>query len=211
MKEIPDSVFERMIDKGLKREDVMHSADEMVSFYTRIRGLERALPTKVSSYRGRGNDRADIMVVSDIPDEHEENTGLVGFSSYSAILNIFFNKMGINFQDVYWTTAIKHIPSRVDMTVIKKDFQYLQEEILFVDPAVIIVLGTTAISSLAAEPIKIQKALGKEFSYDVHPSLPSIPVIPLTHPKNFMDEPKSEFRQSVDRMWQTIKQLDSVL
>lgn len=211
MKEIPDSVFEILIDKGLKREDLKRSADEMMSYYKRVRGLEKALSTKVERYRGRGNEYADVMVVSDMPDEHEVNTGLVGFSDYSALINVFLNKLGLSFQDVYWTTALKRTHSRVNMTVIREDFKYLKEEIMYVDPSIIIVLGTTALSSLAEEPIKIEKALGKEFSYDIHDVLPSVPVIPLTHPKQMLDLSKADFRQSFNDMWQTLKQIDSVL
>ena len=206
-----DSVKDFLIGKGLKKEDIESASAQMFSGYKRVRRLEGALPTKVKAYRGRGNESADILVISDHPDKHEQQTGLVGFSDYPILLTLFFNRLAIDFGEVYWTTAIKHVPERVNMSLIKSEFEYLKQEIDVINPAVIIALGTTPISSLAGEAIKIDKALGREFSYDIHDSLPSIPVIPIRHPRTFLDMDEDEFRLAIKETWQSIKSIDELL
>lgn len=206
-----ESVLQALVDKGLKLADLTHASEQIWSYFKRVRGLESALSTKVNAYRGRGDERADILIISDAPDDHEQQTGLVGFSDYPILLTMFLNRLGVNFEDAYWTTAIKHVHSRVNMSIIKDEFTHLKEEILYINPTVIIALGTTPISALAGEPIKISKAVGKDFSYDIHEALPSIPVIPIHHPRTFIDMEEDEFKQAIKQTWQSLKSIDALL
>lgn len=211
MKKPEESVLQTLVDKGLKLADLTQASEQMWAYFKKVRALESALPTKVNTYRGRGNERADILIISDAPDQCEQQTGLVGFSGYPIILTMFLNRLGVNFEEAYWTTAIKRIHPRVNMSIIKDEFVHLKEEITYINPSVIIALGTTPISSLAGEPIKIDKAVGKDFSYDIHQAFPSIPVIPIYHPRTFNDMEEDEFRQVIKETWQSLKSIDSLL
>lgn len=201
-----------LVENGFKYEDVARAFGQLYSYYARIQKLEQmiVLDSK-SGLRGRGNESADILVVSDYLDESEINTGFIGFSDYAMYLTIFFNRLGIHFEDVYWTSVIKYPNQRVTMSLIKQEFEKLKDEIQMVAPNVIIALGTTAISALAQEPIKIEKAIGGDFSYNINEHLEDILVIPLIHPRHIIQKDKEEFRKITNQTWQSLKILRDLL
>ncbi len=198
-----------MIDKGFKRGDVVKASSEIFSYYDHLKSLESMLPTKTNAYRGRGNEYADVMIVSDMPDIYEREKGYIAFSDYPVYLTVFLHRLGLSFQDVYWTTAIKEYHSKINMRLIKDHYQYLHKEIVAINPSMIYVLGTTAISSLALKPVKIEKAIGEEWFFET-PS-EDIPVIPLTHPRQILKQEKSVFQEESNRIWRALKELKTIL
>lgn len=206
-------VMKTLVQKGMKQEDIEGSFSQMSSYFQSIQSLEKCVDKANQKYLpGRGNLRADILVISNKPDEHEWNTKFIGFSSYSMFLTALLNRIGVKFHDVYWTTAVKGNYERVNMTIITDHYKkYLKEEINTVDPTVILAFGSTAISSLANEPIRIEKAIGESFFYEVHPSLADIPVIPFHHPRDMIKMEKQDFKETTSQLWQRIKEIGELL
>lgn len=185
---------------GMKAEVVDKACQQLLSFFRNEQAFRGSV--RMQGYMGSGNRKAEIMVISDVPTKTESATKMVGFSDYSIILTIMFNMLGIEFGEVYWTTAVKRDCERVNLGIIQKDHGMLKEEIISVNPSLIISLGTISITSLLNEKTKYDE-VDDGVEYNVHNSLPGIPIISLDHPKNHIlqDTCKNYFRET----WNTIK------
>lgn len=191
---------DRLINAGLDEEAVDESCRQLFRFIKRegaFRGTARPV-----GYMGSGNRKAEVMVISDVPSDCERNTKILGFSDYGIVMNMMLNKLDMEFDDVYWTTAIKDDTKRITFEKIQQQRRYLQEEIVYVNPSVIIALGTTSITALLDERTKID-SVPAGVGYNVHDSLPDIPIIPLEHPDTwlFTEDFQSKFLDS----WKRIK------
>lgn len=201
-------VVQQLVDRGLKAEDVSRVAREMFSHYESIGLMHQYLPRK-GIVVSTGHMKPEIMIVSDRPEEAELQMGFSGFGMYGFYLMLFLNKLGINVSDVYWTQVIKKDVPKIDMSIIKDWYKYLHNEIVVTQPTAIIALGTTSISALAQEPIKIDKAIGEEFFFEMPDR--NIPVIPIRHPRATMGVELDEFKSYTGETWRNLKPIEDLL
>lgn len=185
---------------GMKEGVVDQACQQLLSFSKNEKAFRGS--TRIQGYMGSGNRKAEVMIISDVPAPPETSTKIIGFSDYGIVLTIILNKLGINFNEVYWTTAIKHDSERINLNVIQKDHGMLKEEIVSVNPSLIISLGTISITSLMNEKTKFDE-VDDDAEYSVHENLPSIPIVALDHPKNHIL--KESFRPYFSNAWQSIK------
>ncbi len=189
-------------DVGLKQEPVDETCQQVLS-YARKESAFRG-SARFNGYMGTGNRKAEVMVVSGIPTEAERNSRMVGLSEYAATIAIMLNKLGIQFEDVYWTLAVKS-DEKANMDIINNHKKYIQQEVISVNPSIIISLGNTAITSLLGKRTKWNEIDG-EIGYNVHDSLPDIPIITLEHPGSIIDKKDiNGFRAYFKSSWSTIK------
>ncbi|MNO93920.1 Uracil DNA glycosylase superfamily protein [compost metagenome] len=127
----------------------------------------------------------------------------------SVFMMTMFTKIGLKVEDIYWTHAVKCYADRVTMNQVKECHHHLTNEIAMLQPAVIVALGSSAISSLAGEHININDAIGGEFEFDSGKQM--LPVIPLYHPRTLMDLPEREFKAKTNQMWTQIKDISDYL
>lgn len=189
-----------LINAGMNEGAVDESCRQISRFLMREKAFRGTAQPR--GYMGSGSRKAEVMVISDVPDECERNTKILGFSDYSIVLTIMMNKLGMEFEDIYWTTAIKDDTQRITFDKIQQHRHYLQNEILYVNPSVIISLGNTPLSALMNKKTKVG-AVPDSKGYNVHDNLPDIPVIDLEHPGSwiFTDDFQSKFSKS----WKRIK------
>lgn len=205
-------VIDILTDKGMNHENIEKAFSQMFSFFKHVQTLEKCIDTShMTHIQGRGNLHADIVVVSGQPDDSEITTKFAGYSSYAMYLTTWFNRIGLNFTDIYWTNAIKSTDAKPSMASIQADAKYLKAELDAIDPSVIIAIGSTAISAFAGKPVRIEKALKETYSYEFHPNLDNVPVIPMTHPRSIIEMDKPRFQAETKRVWQQIKKLESIL
>lgn len=194
---------EWLIDAGLKAESV----DEACRQILRFSKVEQALRggARFNGYMGSGNKSAEIMIVSGIPDESERATKMIGcFSDYSMVLTVMLNRLGINFEEAYWTTAIKTDEKRVTFDIIQEQRRYIQEEVVYVNPSLIISLGNTALTSLLGKKTKWD-SIGddEEVGYNVHDALADVPIVVLEHPGDYIMT--DDFKKKFSKSWKKVK------
>lgn len=198
-------IVDRFVEEGLRQEDVSRATREMFSYYEEIGLLYRYLNRK-GPIHSTGHLHPEIMVVSDFPEDGELVAGFSGFAEYSVYLMIFFNKLGISINDIFWTNVVKEQTDKITMSLIRKWQVDLYNEIFVTKPTVIIALGTTAITALAGEPVKIDKAIGEEFYFEADKD---IPVIPIKHPRLILQG--EDMRKDTKQTWQNLKAIGDLL
>lgn len=141
-------------------------------------GLHAARKNTVFS---RGNPQAAICIVGEAPGEDEDNQGLPFVGRSGKLLDETITQLGLDpTKDIYVCNIIKCRPPgnrRPSEDEVNSCIGFLEEQIQFVSPKVIVALGSTAVDSLLpANTFGITKIRGKLFKYN------KIPLIPTYHP-----------------------------
>lgn len=206
------AIADQLISKGMKQEDVSKVVTEMSSYYNRLHLTRNNITScdacslraacKKVPIAGLGPLQPEVLVVSDHPLDNDESTGMI---ETSVFMMTMFSRIGLKVDDIYWTHAVKCRTDRVSWGHIKECHYHLTNEIAMLQPAVIVALGSAAISSLAGEQLSINDAIGGEFEFDSGKQM--LPVIPVYHPRTLMGLSEKEFRVKSNKIWTQIKEI----
>lgn len=214
------SFVDSLIDKGMNREDLAYVSRAMVFRFNQINEVH----TKIATCRtcdlykscvnrplsGIGSIDPEIVVISDVPEEREARFGMTGFAEYSIYMMAFFKKLGIEWDDIFWTHAIKcKTDQKTTMATISDCHANLVNQLATLKPTVIVALGTTAISSLAGKPIKIHDAMDEEIYFSIGSK--EVRVIPIEHPRTFLGKDKDEFKEKTRDIWRQLKMVGELI
>ncbi len=137
---------------------------------------------------GEGDKNADIMFIGEAPGEEEDLSGIPFVGRAGRIMNMAFEGIGINRENVYIANIVKCRPPEnrnphVDESVACLD--YLRNQVMLVKPKVIVILGSVALNNIIGEEYKITRVRGKWFEKK------GILYLPTWHPSAVLrDEEK---------------------
>ena len=125
---------------------------------------------------GEGPRQAEVMFVGEQPGDQEDIAGKPFVGPAGKVLDAAIEKVGIDRSRVYVTNAVKHfkfeprgkrrIHQRPDAGEIQACKFWLNLEIAFVKPKVIVALGATAARSLLGKSATISRLRGTPMSLD---------------------------------------------
>ena len=125
---------------------------------------------------GEGPEHADVMFVGEQPGDQEDLTGKPFVGPAGKVLDAAVEKVGIDRSRVYVTNAVKHfkfeprgkrrIHQNPDGSEVQACKFWLNLEIGFVKPKVIVALGATAARSLLGKTATIGKLRGAPIAMD---------------------------------------------
>ena len=113
--------------------------------------------------KGQGSHKNKVMIVSDFPDEGENNTGYIYGGNNSHFLENQLNKNGYGLKDFYLTYTVKcYSYAKPSASSVKKCSQYLCKEIRLFKPKIVLTLGLAAVKSFK-KVTSLKKIVGKPF------------------------------------------------
>ncbi|MDP6792989.1 MAG: uracil-DNA glycosylase [Anaerolineales bacterium] len=142
--------------------------------------------TRKNAVPGVGSPDADIMLIGEGPGHHENEQGLPFVGAAGKLLDELLAGIGLNREDVYITNVIKcRPPGNRDPQPEEIDAcrAYLDGQIAFIDPRVIVTLGRFSmarwfpgarISTIHGQPKRIGARM----------------VVPMFHPAAALHQPK---------------------
>ena len=142
---------------------------------------------------GKGNETAQIFIIAEAPGKKEDETGLPFMGASGKRLDGFLTHIELTLDDVYIANILKYRPPKNrDPTIeeMHNHTPYLLQQILAVDPLVILPLGKFATQFVLAG-FKVDKAAFKlqpkiselhGTSHKVIVGKKTYTVIPLYHP-----------------------------
>ncbi len=139
---------------------------------------------------GEGNPNADVLFIGEGPGEVEDQTGRPFVGPAGQKLDEVFSSVGIDRADIYIGNVVKcrppgnRVPSRAEMETC---FPFLESQIAFIKPALIVTLGNTATQWLMPEIPGITKSHGNFFMWRG-----GILVFPMFHPSYLLRNPSRE-------------------
>ncbi len=146
--------------------------------------------TRTNVVFGEGSATADVMFIGEGPGEVEDDLGRPFVGPAGQKLDEVLASVGIRREDVYIGNVVKcrppgnRVPSRSEMEVC---FPYLESQIAFIKPALIVTLGNTSTQWLMPEIPGITKSHGSFFSWRG-----GILLFPMFHPSYLLRNPSRE-------------------
>ena len=150
--------------------------------------------TRTNTVPGEGNKRAKIMIIGEGPGQNEDLQGRPFIGKAGDLLNEAFRRAGINRNDVFITNAVKcrppgnRNPSQEEMD---KCYPYLINQICYIKPEIVVILGKVAAEYLLQRPVKITKENGK---LEVRSS--GLRLMTVLHPAYVLRNQTPEIRES---------------
>lgn len=113
---------------------------------------------------GEGSPNAKIMFIAEAPGREEEKTGRPFVGRAGKLLNGLLREINLQRKEVYITSAVKCRPPqnrRPKTPEIKDCLPWLEKQIDFINPKLIVLLGSIAFGAIFEKPGKISEFHGK--------------------------------------------------
>ena len=113
---------------------------------------------------GYGNYTNGIMLIGEAPGANEVKTGRPFTGAAGKKLNYILGVFDLKRYDVYMTNVVKCRPPRnrtPNATEIHNCFRYIEAELRYIKPQMIMLLGKTAVESFFKKSIRMSDARGK--------------------------------------------------
>ena len=150
--------------------------------------------TATQAVLGEGPDRAAIMMVGEQPGDHEDLAGQAFIGPAGRELNAAFERAHLPRAGVYLTNAVKHFKHqvrgkrRLHQRPVQNEIElcrwWLQQEVVLVQPALMVALGATAGLALTGNGAAVTARQGQ-----IEPSLFGPPVLITGHPAAILRSP----------------------
>jgi uracil-DNA glycosylase len=112
---------------------------------------------------GEGNPNADIVFIGEAPGKTEAQFGRPFIGRSGKLLRSKIEEMGLDAQKVYITSPVKYLPDRG--TPSNKDISHgrihLTKQLEVIQPKLIVLLGSTAVSALLSDELNVTLNHGK--------------------------------------------------
>lgn len=144
---------------------------------------------------GEGNKRADLMFIGAAPDETEDRLGAPFVGASGRLLTEMISAMGWVREDVYLTNIVKCKvtggPNQIQLAV-KECLPYLEQQIQWVKPKIILAVGEVAAKALLASDKSMSQISGKIHYRN------EIPLMAILHPAQLLQEPLEKRKAWLD-------------
>lgn len=113
---------------------------------------------------GTGNKKADLMFIGEGPGADEDAQGIPFVGKAGKLMNMAFSGVGINRGEVYIANIVKCRPPgnrNPESDEAKACLDYLRNQVVFVEPKVIVLLGSVALKNILGEEYGITASRGK--------------------------------------------------
>jgi uracil-DNA glycosylase len=157
-----------------------------------------------------GNPKAQLMIIGEGPGQQEDLTGVPFVGRAGQLLDKILESVDLDRKrDVYICNVVKcrppqnRVPEKEEMAACRP---YLQAQIDFVQPKLILLAGTTATHAILQVKDPISRIRGKWFPF---PS--GAKVMPVFHPSYLLRNERKEVGSPKWLMWQDIKEVRRAL
>lgn len=115
---------------------------------------------------GEGNPDADIVFLGEAPGRTEAATGRPFVGRSGQLLRRMIREVGLREDDVYITSPVKYLPDRGTPTRahIQHGTIHLNQQLLVIQPKVIVLLGSTAAYAMLGKAVPVLKDHGSIIS-----------------------------------------------
>lgn len=139
--------------------------------------------TATRAVPGDGNASADILFIGEAPGKNEDLQGIPFVGAAGKFLEEMLGSVGLSRRDIYITNVVKYRPPNNRDPLpdeIEDCAEWLREQILLIDPAIIVTLGRHAMNRFFPE-MKISEVHGRAFR-KTFPDIGERVFFPLYHP-----------------------------
>lgn len=147
--------------------------------------------TRTQTVFGTGNKAAELMIVGEAPGANEDLQGEPFVGRAGKLLTSMLKSINYTREQVYITNIVKsRPPNNRDPTPeeVAACIPYLQQQIILIQPKLILVVGRIAAHHLLGINTPIGQMRGQEYSYGEN----KIPVLVTYHPAYLLRSPREK-------------------
>ncbi len=139
-----------------------------------------------------GNPEARVMIIGEAPGAEEDRRGLPFVGAAGHLLDLMLGAIGLDRTQVlitnilFWRPPGNRSPTAAEVTTC---LPFLEREIELVDPAILLLLGASAVKTLLARQEGILKLRGRWAHYQHVGLARPIPAMPTLHPAYLLRQP----------------------
>ncbi len=156
---------------------------------------------------GSGNPKTPLIFIGEGPGQTEDETGLPFVGRAGKLLTQIIESVGLNREtDCYITNVVKcrppgnRVPSDIEMATC---FPYLEAQINFIRPQIIVLVGATALKGVLGMKSPITKIRGQWLDTPFH----GAKAMPIFHPSYLLRNPSSEKGTPKWLTWMDIQEI----
>jgi uracil-DNA glycosylase family 4 len=157
-----------------------------------------SVTTHTRTVFGEGNPDADLLFIGEAPGEQEDKTGRPFVGRAGKKLDEIIEAMGLRREDVYIANVLKSRPPN-NRTPLANEVEscspYLAEQIMIIDPRVIVTLGGPATKLMLHTDVGITRLRGQWAKYSADGV--EIAIMPTFHPAYLLRNYTMETRKQV--------------
>ena len=164
---------------------------------------------------GEGRPAARLMLVGEIPGDHEDLQGRPFVGPAGRLLDSALARLGWNRESLYLTNAVKHFKfemrgkRRIHKTPAQREINachhWLEDEIALVRPKAAIALGATAARSLMGRQVAVTHERG---SWLARPD--GLPVLVTLHPSALLRGPPEDREAGFEQWLADLRRADEI-
>jgi DNA polymerase len=194
---VPDGIEALRADKARR-------LDELRAEYERKAPHKAFVTAHTKIVWGNGDPHARLCFVGEAPGEEEDRQGVPFVGKSGELLNKSFAALGLRREDVYICNVLKTRPpdnAKPTSREVEACLPYLLRQLDVVQPKVVVLLGSSALTALLGSQESITRARGswKELGL---PSGARVAVLPTFHPAYVLRNYTPEVRGMV---WSDLK------
>jgi len=166
--------------------------------------------TRTQAVFSDGNPKASVMLIGEGPGQQEDETGVPFVGRAGQLLTQILSSVGIDRkQDIYICNTVKCRPPqnrKPEPEEMSACFPYLEGQIYWVKPKLILLAGATAVQDVLKTKQGITRIRGQWFDTPF-----SAKAMPIFHPSYLLRNPSKEKGTPKWLMWQDIKEVRRVM
>ena len=161
--------------------------------------------TRQNTVFGEGDPDSNIMIIGEAPGREEDEEGRPFIGRAGKLLNEFLKSIDLNRDSVFIANTIKCRPPEnrdPEIAEINACSNYLDQQINFIKPKVLVLLGKVAANRLLGEDMPMSELRLKKFFIDKY----DIPIIVFYHPAYILRSPSQK-----KKVWDDLQYLKGII
>ena len=161
--------------------------------------------TRQNTVFGEGDSDSNIMIIGEAPGREEDEAGRPFIGRAGKLLNEFLKSIDLNRDSVFIANTIKCRPPEnrdPETAEINACSDYLDQQINFIKPKVLVLLGKVAANRLLGEDMPMSELRLKKFFIDKY----DIPIIVFYHPAYILRSPSQK-----KNVWDDLQYLKGII
>lgn len=134
-----------------------------------------------------GPDTSEVMVISDLPDQDETASAMLGSGASGVLLTRMLAAIGIDLADCYWTALATTMPStgEVPEQTLPTLADFVRHQIALVKPKSLVLLGSATCKAMLGDELMSARAELRNINYEGG----NMPVLATFHPRTLIARP----------------------